>query len=65
MPYNTAKANHSLLKLKIMSSSKKYTVKSSTSESQPVVTATSKVDALAKIRVHRPETKQADVVRFN
>lgn len=44
---------------------KKWTAKTDTSKQQPVVTATSKKEAWEKIKIHRPETRFSDVVRFN
>ena len=44
---------------------KKWTVKTATSQQQPVVSANTKTEAIEKIKAHRPETKSADVVRFN
>jgi hypothetical protein len=43
---------------------KKWTVKTATSQQQPVVSAKTKKEAFEKIKEYRPETKSADVVTF-
>lgn len=54
----------SRLKITQMSNQKKWTA-SVINQTPIVVTANSKREAWEKIKAHRPETKLADVVRFN